>query len=76
MLDFEATCDDNIKLSPCSEIIEFPVTIVHTPTARKLDTFHHYVRPTYHPKLTAFCTQLTGITQDKVDSGSTIEEVL
>jgi 3'-5' exoribonuclease 1 len=26
-------------------------------------TFHSYVRPTWHPKLSTFCTSLTGITQ-------------
>jgi inhibitor of KinA sporulation pathway (predicted exonuclease) len=26
--------------------------------------FQQYVRPTVHPRLTDFCTELTGITQD------------
>src|SRR5689334_525374 len=34
------------------------------------DYFHCYVRPQVHPKLTAFCTQLTGITQETVDKGA------
>jgi 3'-5' exoribonuclease 1 len=27
------------------------------------DIFHSYVRPTWRPVLSSFCTQLTGITQ-------------
>uniref|UniRef100_A0A1I7WMQ2 Exonuclease domain-containing protein n=1 Tax=Heterorhabditis bacteriophora TaxID=37862 RepID=A0A1I7WMQ2_HETBA len=38
--------------------------------------FHHYVRPTCRPDLTTFCTQLTGIIQEMVDSQSTLDEVL
>lgn len=29
-----------------------------------------YVRPTEHPELTAFCTQLTGIEQAQVDGSA------
>jgi inhibitor of KinA sporulation pathway (predicted exonuclease) len=29
-----------------------------------------------HPKLSGFCTELTGITQDKVDNGVILEEAL
>ena len=28
-----------------------------------VDTFHSYVRPTWRPVLSQFCTDLTGITQ-------------
>lgn len=28
ILDFEATCINNGKLEPCSEIIEFPVMLI------------------------------------------------
>ena len=29
----------------------------------KVDEFHSYVKPVLNPKLSEFCTQLTGITQ-------------
>lgn len=45
------------------EIIEFPVLKVDATTFDVTDKFHEYVRPVYNPKLTDFCTQLTGITQ-------------
>jgi len=38
--------------------------------------FQTYVKPVIHPQLTPFCTELTGITQDKVDTGIKIEEAL
>ena len=31
--------------------------------------FRVYVRPTEHPRLSPFCTRLTGITQEQVDAG-------
>jgi inhibitor of KinA sporulation pathway (predicted exonuclease) len=34
----------------------------------QLDTFHTYVRPTWKPILTEFCTSLTGITQVSLDT--------
>lgn len=75
VLDFEATCDDVHPPKP-QEIIEFPVLKVNSKTLATEDTFHTYVRPTAHPQLTEFCTQLTGITQDRIDGQPTLEEAL
>ena len=42
-----------------------------------LDEFHHYyIKPVKIPKLFPFCTQLTGIQQDQVDSGILLEDAL
>lgn len=38
--------------------------------------FQTYVKPVTNPQLTAFCTELTGITQDDVDSGVGLKEGL
>ena len=38
--------------------------------------FHSYVRPEVHPKLTYYCRNLTGITQDQVDEAPTLVELL
>lgn len=40
------------------------------------NTFHSYVRPTWQPKLSTFCTTLTGITQNMVDTAPTFPEVI
>lgn len=74
VVDFECTCDQaNAK---AHEIIEFPGVFLN---ARTLDVdfeFHCYVRPTEIPKLTDFCTELTGITQNTVDASELLESAL
>ena len=75
VLDFEATCDDQIKLRP-QEIIEFPVIKVNAATLETESVFHSYVGPTANPVLTPFCTGLTGITQDMVEGKPTLKMVL
>lgn len=75
VLDFEATCQDGpTKLSP-QEVIELPVVLLDARTMKVVAEFHRYVRPTHHPKLTAFCTQLTGIKQATVDAADVAERV-
>jgi 3'-5' exoribonuclease 1 len=67
VFDVEGTCDVESGFDYANEIIEFPVILVDGQTMEKIDTFHRYVRPQLHPKLTEFCIQLTGISQDTVD---------
>lgn len=62
VLDFEATCDD-VRHFPNQEIIEFPIVVVDGKTYEVTARFHEYVRPIHNPKLTKFCTDLTGIQQ-------------
>ena len=78
VLDVEATCDEYSK-NYVHEIIEFPVVLVDLlaeggPTP--VDEFRSFVRPTVNTTLTEFCTRLTGITQQQVDSAPTLPEVL
>jgi ERI1 exoribonuclease 3 len=77
VLDFEANCVENAQL-PCQEIIEFPVVPIDTKTLKIMDDkiFHQYVKPTVVPKITEFCTGLTGIKQETVDAGISIVETL
>ncbi|CAK9815021.1 ERI1 exoribonuclease 3 [Anthophora plagiata] len=37
--------------------------------------FHEYIKPRFNPKLTVFCTELTGIMQDLVDNQPHFSEV-
>ena len=69
VLDFEATCDRDRVPQP-QEIIEFPVVLLNARTLAVEGEFHHYVRPEHHPRLTPFCTELTGIQQETVDAGT------
>ncbi|KAK7078599.1 3'-5' exoribonuclease 1 [Halocaridina rubra] len=75
VIDFEATCD-SLPSHYRHEIIEFPAVLVSTKKRKIVDKFHSYVRPIVNPKLTAFCTSLTGITQDKVNFAPEFPEVL
>lgn len=75
VLDVEATCKKNNK-NFVHEIIEFPVVVIDLHEGGVFGEFHTYVRPTTNSTLSAFCTQLTGITQEQVDSAPTLEEVL
>jgi len=75
VLDFEAQCTEDEKLK-VQEIIEFPVVIVDVEQKEIVEVFHHYVKPTVYPQLFPFCTDLTGITQDKVQNAKTLPEVI
>ena len=73
--DFECQCDKNNNL-PFNEIIEFPVVIVDVKNQKIAHEFHTYVKPVIVPKLTEFCTELTGIKQDQVDKGILIQDAM
>eukprot|EP00899_Mesostigma_viride_P004344 jgi/Mesvir1/13910/Mv16033-RA.2 len=68
IVDFEATCDASKAFAP-QEIIEFPAVLLDARSLEVVSHFQRYVRPTEHRVLTAFCRQLTGITQEQVDGG-------
>ncbi|KAI0670592.1 ribonuclease H-like domain-containing protein [Trametes maxima] len=85
VLDVEATCVAGAGFDYPNEIIEWPVCLLRWKDkdfrgkARELevvDEFRSFVRPTWRPKLSPFCTTLTGITQEQVDSAPTFPEVL
>lgn len=55
---------------------EFPAILYNLQKRQKESEFREFVKPTERPKLSEFCTNLTGITQDLVDNGNIITEVL
>jgi len=65
VLDFEATCDKDREMET-QEIIEFPLVLVDAKTLKQVDEFRTYVRPSFHPELTNFCKEFTGIQQEQV----------
>jgi inhibitor of KinA sporulation pathway (predicted exonuclease) len=79
VLDFEATCDDNVKNFQ-NEIIEFPTVLLYwnndTKNYVKVAEFRKYCKPTGNSVLTPFCTKLTGIIQETVDKGLCFTDVL
>lgn len=76
VIDFEATCDAGNSQTYRHEIIEFPAMLVDTSQSKIIAEFHSYVRPVINPKLTEFCTCLTGITQELVNFAPEFPEVL
>uniref|UniRef100_A0A915DV13 SAP domain-containing protein n=1 Tax=Ditylenchus dipsaci TaxID=166011 RepID=A0A915DV13_9BILA len=67
VIDFECTCEQGVPEYP-HEIIEFPAVLINVATKSIVDHFRTYVRPVLNPKLSAFCTQLTGISQTTVNA--------
>ena len=77
VFDFEAICDkDSNDKFEVQEIIEFPAVIIDCNEKKIVKGFQTYVKPTKYPELTEFCTELTGITQEQVDNGVSIETAL
>jgi 3'-5' exoribonuclease 1 len=76
VVDLEATCDDKGAVPRAeSEIIEIGAVLVEADTLRAVEEFQTFVRPVVHPTLTAFCTELTTITQADVDGAPLFTEV-
>jgi len=75
VLDVEATCERNSK-NYVHEIIEFPVVVVDLYDKAVVGEFHTYVRPTVNTTLSNFCTELTGITQERIEGAPTLDQVL
>ncbi|CAN6166022.1 unnamed protein product [Urochloa humidicola] len=75
VVDFEATCEKDSRIYP-QEIIEFPAVLVDAATGALVSSFRTYVRPRHHPRLTPFCSELTGIKQDQVDGGVDLAQAL
>ncbi|WP_439878197.1 exonuclease domain-containing protein [Pseudomonas prosekii] len=74
VIDLEATTDEGGWPVTEMEIIEIGATLVDR-KGRELDQFQRFVRPTRRPLLTAFCRELTHITQANIDSAQPLTEV-
>lgn len=75
VIDLEATCsDDESIMGEAMEIIEIGACWVNE-EGEVLEVFQSFVRPTQHPILTKFCTELTTITQDQVDGAPTFDQI-
>lgn len=85
VLDVEATCQEGTDFNWPNEIIEWPVILMRWRSkdaqgrAKELyvaDEFRSFVKPSWRPELSAFCTTLTGITQAEVDCAPSFPAVL
>jgi len=69
VIDVEATCwDGQPPLGAVSEIIEIGLTVVDLEQRERLSKHRILVRPR-RSRVSAFCTELTGLTQEEVDTG-------
>lgn len=77
VIDLEATCD-NAGAVPKREmeIIEIGAVLVDRESFEPVREFQTFVRPVRHPRLTAFCQELTSITQEQVDAAPGFVEAL
>ncbi|KAI0262917.1 ribonuclease H-like domain-containing protein [Gloeopeniophorella convolvens] len=84
VLDVEATCFQGTDFQWPNEIIEWPVCLLRwsdkgsngmAGTLHKVAEFRSFVKPTWRPVLSSFCTSLTGITQEQVDAAPHFPEV-
>ncbi|CAL4075035.1 unnamed protein product, partial [Meganyctiphanes norvegica] len=76
VIDFEATCEEVKPLGYKHEIIEFPAVLINVQSMKIISEFHSYIQPVINPKLTDFCTQLTGISQENVENSPMFPEVM
>lgn len=79
LIDLECTCDRRQALpSEQMEIIEIGVVVGALCQAGfiAVDQLQLYVRPQWHPRLTPFCTELTGIEQAVVDGAPVLAGAL
>ncbi|XP_055643745.1 ERI1 exoribonuclease 2 [Toxorhynchites rutilus septentrionalis] len=77
-LDFEATCwpGSPRQFKSSQEIIEFPAVLVNLKSGKIESEFHYYIKPTEIPQLSEFCLKLTGIRQQVVDAGISLNTCL
>lgn len=62
--DLECNCSQERNGIKFNECIELPVVVLNLKTNQFEAEFHTYIRPTVEHKITQFCTELTGITND------------
>ncbi|MEA5620348.1 3'-5' exonuclease [Cronbergia sp. UHCC 0137] len=77
IVDLEATCC-NQKSIPRHEmeIIEIGAVMLNGKTWEIDSEFQQFIQPVRHPQLTAFCTELTSITQSQVEAADFFPEVI
>lgn len=74
ILDLEATCWEGKGTKP-NEIIEIGAVCIDE-NKNRCGEFATFVKPTVHTQLSAFCTQLTSITQQQVDAAPLFPDAL
>jgi len=64
IVDLEATCCNDASFPKDEmEIIEIGAVMTLAETLENISEFQTFIRPVRHPQLTAFCKELTSISQ-------------
>lgn len=76
VVDIEHTCAMDGSIPPEErETIEIGAVLIDACSLQIIDEFSELIRPITHPKLSQFCTELTGITQAELDVAAHFPEV-
>ncbi|MFT5686445.1 MAG: 3'-5' exoribonuclease 1 [Myxococcota bacterium] len=76
VVDLEATCDRGGFPRDLMETIEIGAVYVDGKTLQPLEEFQTFIKPIRRTQLTAFCTELTSITQADVDAAPLFGEAI
>jgi inhibitor of KinA sporulation pathway (predicted exonuclease) len=74
IIDLEATTEEGGWPVEEMEIIEIGASLV-APDGHELEHFRRFVRPLRRPRLTAFCRELTHISQSQIDGAAPLGQV-
>ena len=74
VLDLEATCWQGNNMNRTPEIIELAAYSVNG-YRDWIDRFQRFIKPTAHPRLSHYCLELTGITQDQINKSKRFDKV-
>ena len=74
VLDLEATCWQGNDMNRRQEIIELAAYSVNGYREWN-DSFQRFIKPKEHPRLSAYCTELTSITQDQINKAKRFDAV-
>jgi inhibitor of KinA sporulation pathway (predicted exonuclease) len=76
IVDIEHTCTLDGSIPPDErEIIELGAVVIDIKSIKIIDEFSALIKPQRHPKISNFCSQLTGITQPELDNSNNFETV-
>ena len=73
VIDIECTCWEKPRADDISEIIEIGISPIDTKSGNILESRSIIVKP-IHSEVSEFCTKLTTITQEDVDSGISFKD--
>lgn len=73
VVDIESTCWEEPQPGNISEIIEIGITPIDTSSGNLLESRSILIKPEYS-EISKFCTRLTTITQEDVDSGISFKD--